>query len=54
MDLEYIRRQGFWYDLYLLAATAFALGVKSWYVPLFGNNVAAKIATEADWTASKQ
>ena len=49
-----MRRQGFWYDLYLLAATAFALGFKSWYIPLFGKNVATKVAAQADWTASKQ
>jgi hypothetical protein len=37
MDLEYVRKQSLWYDIYLIAATAYAIGVKSWAVPLLRN-----------------
>jgi lipopolysaccharide/colanic/teichoic acid biosynthesis glycosyltransferase len=36
LDLEYVRRQSLWYDLYLIAATIFLILFKSWYVVLVG------------------
>ncbi len=41
MDLEYVDKQGFWFDLYLLVATAWAVGVKSWWIPVFGGRTAS-------------
>jgi len=41
MDIEYVEKQGFWFDLYLLIATTWAVGVKSWWIPLFGGHRAS-------------
>jgi lipopolysaccharide/colanic/teichoic acid biosynthesis glycosyltransferase len=36
MDLEYVRRQSVWLDLYLIGATMFLIAFKSWWVLIFG------------------
>jgi lipopolysaccharide/colanic/teichoic acid biosynthesis glycosyltransferase len=36
MDLEYVRRQSFRLDLYLVAYTAYLILIKSWMILLFG------------------
>jgi lipopolysaccharide/colanic/teichoic acid biosynthesis glycosyltransferase len=36
MDLEYVRRQSLWLDLYLIAYTIFLIAFKSWWVLLAG------------------
>jgi lipopolysaccharide/colanic/teichoic acid biosynthesis glycosyltransferase len=41
MDLEYVRRQSFWLDLYLVAYTAYLILIKSWVVLLFGARTVA-------------
>jgi lipopolysaccharide/colanic/teichoic acid biosynthesis glycosyltransferase len=46
MDLEYVRRQSFWFDLYLIAWTAWLILFASWRVLLFGA-VERKLSLEA-------
>lgn len=36
MDLEYVRRQSLWLDIYLIAYTIFLIAIKSWWVLLVG------------------
>ncbi|HYL77345.1 MAG TPA: sugar transferase [Bryobacteraceae bacterium] len=36
MDLEYVRRQSLWLDIYLIAYTIFLVAFKSWWVLLVG------------------
>jgi lipopolysaccharide/colanic/teichoic acid biosynthesis glycosyltransferase len=48
MDLEYVRRQSLWLDLYLIGHTIFLIAFKSWWVLLFGQKtVRIEQSTEA-------
>jgi lipopolysaccharide/colanic/teichoic acid biosynthesis glycosyltransferase len=47
MDLEYVRRQSFWLDVYLVMYTAYLILIKSWVVLIFGASTVALPQTDS-------
>jgi lipopolysaccharide/colanic/teichoic acid biosynthesis glycosyltransferase len=51
MDLEYVRKQSFWLDVYLIAKTIYLVAIKSWCILLFG--VKALNLSVSDYSARR-